>query len=443
MDFENLRAIITETYKEVLNERLITFNNGKKNGQIVFLAGGAGSGKGFAISNFMDASSFKVRDVDEWKKLFLKLDKKTKKYPEIRGLDLQNSDDVFKLHMFVQDLKIKDKTLDLLLSGAKVGKLPNIMFDITLKDAGDLTNVLPRLLQLGYNPRDIHIVWVLTEFDIAVKNNAKRERVVPEDILLQTHEGAANTMHRFIKNGLPTGVDGGAYVILNNPEHTIWFENSIFQKNIDPDDPDKGITVRDFMYLTLKRPGKGMVKNSDIQNQLYNWISSNIPNVSMNTADVRRDASNIIKPYLEVPDTPAAKKKVAARALKMSPGLAKKELGMTHKCAREVLKIADLDSKAIAIAKAFKPLRDEYNKLTPIYQKAVAAAISADAYNTAGSEQLKKAELKITRKLESVIGKIHKLQAKFRGLVKDNDEWFKTSKRVTGSYHILNTEYAL
>ena len=36
-----------------LEEKLILYNNGAKYGQVVFLAGGAGSGKGFAISNFM------------------------------------------------------------------------------------------------------------------------------------------------------------------------------------------------------------------------------------------------------------------------------------------------------------------------------------------------------------------------------------------------------
>ena len=32
-----------------------------------FMAGGAGSGKGFAIKNFCK-EEFKIRDVDEWKK---------------------------------------------------------------------------------------------------------------------------------------------------------------------------------------------------------------------------------------------------------------------------------------------------------------------------------------------------------------------------------------
>jgi hypothetical protein len=57
-----------------LEDKLILYNNGAKYGQVVFLAGGAGSGKGFAISNFMQGEDFKIRDVDELKIAFQKLD---------------------------------------------------------------------------------------------------------------------------------------------------------------------------------------------------------------------------------------------------------------------------------------------------------------------------------------------------------------------------------
>ena len=57
-----------------LDEKLITFSGRAPYGQAVFMAGGAGSGKGFAIDNFVDAAGFKVRDVDEMKKAIAKLD---------------------------------------------------------------------------------------------------------------------------------------------------------------------------------------------------------------------------------------------------------------------------------------------------------------------------------------------------------------------------------
>ena len=44
--------------EQYLEEKLIMYNQGKRYGQIVFLAGGAGSGKGFAISNFMEKEKY-------------------------------------------------------------------------------------------------------------------------------------------------------------------------------------------------------------------------------------------------------------------------------------------------------------------------------------------------------------------------------------------------
>ena len=75
--------------QELLNEKLLLINNGKRYGQIVFLAGGAGSGKGFAGTNFMNSQDFKVRDVDEMKLAFLKMNKLKGKYPELSGLNLR------------------------------------------------------------------------------------------------------------------------------------------------------------------------------------------------------------------------------------------------------------------------------------------------------------------------------------------------------------------
>ena len=86
---------------DYLEEKIIMLSNGKKYGQIVFLAGGAGSGKGFASTNFMQSELFKIRDVDEWKKAFIKIGKLKNKCPETQGLDLKIPDYVGKLHKFV------------------------------------------------------------------------------------------------------------------------------------------------------------------------------------------------------------------------------------------------------------------------------------------------------------------------------------------------------
>lgn len=232
------------------------------------------SGKGFTINQFLEGDKFKVRDVDAWKEIFLELAKTKKKYKELKDLDLRNPKDVFKLHSFVKEKGIKEKSLDLLLADTKEGRLPNIIFDITMKDMDELKTVVPRLIDLGYDEKNIHIVWVLTNYRVAVVRNSERDRVVPEDILIQTHEGAANTMYELVTGKLPKGVDGSVHVILNNKENTIFYKNpdgSVYRDS-------KGRTViKDFSYLTVKKPGKKIDPESSVQKKLLKWIRDNVP----------------------------------------------------------------------------------------------------------------------------------------------------------------------
>jgi hypothetical protein len=83
----NKRKIVLLTFNQYLQEKQIIVGKGAKYGQVVFLAGGAGSGKGFATTHFLEGTKFKIRDVDGLKKAFLKIAEMKNKYPEIRGLD--------------------------------------------------------------------------------------------------------------------------------------------------------------------------------------------------------------------------------------------------------------------------------------------------------------------------------------------------------------------
>ena len=274
---KSFRQHLTE--QQYLEEKLIMLNNGRKDGQIVFLAGGAGSGKGFASDNFMEKEKFKVRDVDEWKKTFMKIADLQNKYPEIKGLDLKKPADVSKLHMFVKNLNLKNKTLDVMLDHLKDRKkLPNIMFDITAKDTKDVTQFLPRLLAAGYNPANIHLVWVLTDYKIAIKQNASRERVVASDIMLSTHEGAGETVYKFITGqGQKMQINGEIHVILNNKKNTVFFEPSGADRTSKISGKKNEKVVKDFTYLTLKKRGKAMTAEDKVMKQLYNWVVDNIP----------------------------------------------------------------------------------------------------------------------------------------------------------------------
>ena len=265
--------------EKYLEEKLIMYNQGKRYGQIVFLAGGAGSGKGFAIRNFMEKEKFKVRDVDEWKRAFMKMADLQGKYPEIKGLNLKNPRDVAKIHAFVKEKGIKDKTIDLMLADANSRHLPNIMFDITMKDANDIDQYMPKLIKAGYDAKNVHLTWVLTNYAVAIVNNRNRPRVVADDIMLLSHEGAATSMYEVIKGKLPRGLNGSVRVILNNLENTIAW--------VDPDTKKPmrtkqgNIKVRDFTYLTLKKEGKSIGPEMDVKRQILGWIAANVPQTKL------------------------------------------------------------------------------------------------------------------------------------------------------------------
>ena len=311
---------------EQLNEKLIMFNQAKKYGQVVFMAGGAGSGKGFAQDNFMEINKFKVRDVDEWKRLYIELDKLFDKSTGRKGIktqdaagrrlqdyDLGDPRDVYDIHGLVKKYDAKNKTLQNIFGGIvkEGGRHPNLLFDITFKDLSDITEVTPKLIDMGYERRNIHVVWVLANYHMAVARNASRSRVVPDDILLSTHEGAFNSMYDVMKSKANNlrDIDGDIIVILNNQEHTVFFQDDeevtrkglkTYRQSVDVPiagddnfsgarvgtrvkDSKLGITrkqsrvVKDFLYVRLKHAGQRWRKESEINQDILGWIKDNIP----------------------------------------------------------------------------------------------------------------------------------------------------------------------
>lgn len=300
-------------FQQYITEKQIIVGNGQSYGQIVFLAGGAGSGKGFSATNFMEKSKFKVRDVDELKKSAIKLAKLKGDNPEIAGLDLGKPEDVFKLHAIVKEKGWKDETLRMLLAGASQGKLPNIMFDVTMKDIGDIKEVMPSLLEVGYDPVNIHVVWVLTNFYIAVQQNAQRERKVPYDILLKTHVGAANTVTDMLRGKfgvLGNHVNGEMYVILAGGKNTVLMTDLDTPETIKgqskyeqlPGNPivrkgkysgQEEFIIKSFKYVKLKDAGKPMKSSIEFEHEMMGWdelrefIKDNIPK-TRETWNIRR-----------------------------------------------------------------------------------------------------------------------------------------------------------
>jgi len=264
------------TEQQTLLEKLMIIGKGKRFGQVVFMASGAGGGKGFVINNFMEGEKFKVIDVDALKVSILKLSKEKNKYPEVRDLNLKNPKDVFLLHKFVKDKGWKDTILNNLFTNASPDTLPNVIFDITLKEATDVTDKLPMLQMAGYDAKNMHIVWVLTAYDVAVKQNQNRDRVVPAEVLLDTHVGSAATMHDFISGNLPRGVDGEIFVVLGGPKNTVFFTDKD-GKPIRTGKDKQTLTVKSFTYVKVKEAGKSLLPKDQLDQRIFQWIDDNAP----------------------------------------------------------------------------------------------------------------------------------------------------------------------
>lgn len=262
-----------------LDEKQIQYGKNANYGQIVFFAGGAASGKGFSISNFIDATKFKIRDVDQLKTQMMRMDSLLKKYPDLSNLKLSNPQDVFRLHQIAKAERLPEKQMTTLIGGQKSPEtLPNILFDTTLKDLDDIDTYMPQFLKIGYKPENVHITWVLTDYSVAIIRNKQRERIVPDDIMLKTHTGAALTIAHLLKSGLPKSVNGSFTIILNNPEEVTFYEKTGAEgKTISTK------VVKDFTYLTLKQQGRSMPSmiemESAIREKLFQWVVQNAPKI--------------------------------------------------------------------------------------------------------------------------------------------------------------------
>lgn len=287
-----------EYYQHTLTEKQIQYNHNAPYGQIVFFAGGAASGKGFSIANFIDSHKFRIRDVDQLKVEMLRSEVMKKKYPELRTMSLKNPEDVRRLHAIAKEEGIPEQQIMGWIMGMKNPEtLPNILFDTTLKDMWEADKYIPLLIKAGYKPENIHITWVLANFKVAIDRNKTRDRVVPEDILLQTHTGAALNIANLITGGLPKSINGSFTVILNNFEEVKYYDKEVpeYEKQkLSPtrgrmkfDKTGKPITsrvVKDFKYITLKKSGRPMPSlvemDRQIKQTLLQWVANNTPNNS-------------------------------------------------------------------------------------------------------------------------------------------------------------------
>lgn len=274
MKFKNL------LFEDELNEVLITVGNRPYplSGNVVILAGGAGSGKGFIKDKLLAIEGINV-NVDDIKELSLKSEliraRALRDYKiDLSKMNLRNPEDVTHLHSLLSDMKILDKEKRVLytsiLSGDPKSK-PNIIFDVTLKDITKLNNLTADVLRLGYNKQNIHIVWVVNDVKVAIEQNKSRERVIPEDILVDTHEGASLTMKKIIDMGdnLSKYMDGSIIMVFNKKGVDIEMKTS----------DNGGSYISRANYVVIKKPGSP-VDLKQITSDVLNKIREYTPKIN-------------------------------------------------------------------------------------------------------------------------------------------------------------------
>ena len=276
MNFGSLKSLKSYINEEELNEVLITFGNRPNFGQVVLLAGGAGSGKGFMTKKLLgiDAKWF---DVDEIKGKIIHpgTPKLNKKILDLYGVDvtkmnLRNPDEVALLHKINDEMGISKKVQKQFFDNLpkRADKLPNVVFDTTMKSIKKIRDITEVVMAAGYRKENIHIVWIMNDAEMARKQNKATPRVVPEDILMDTHVGVAETMQKLMRGQeFQQYIDGYVYVAFNKEG----LDNSLIFSEFG------GSFVDHALIIEIKRRGKKTMSYSDMGRNFLAKIKSYVP----------------------------------------------------------------------------------------------------------------------------------------------------------------------
>lgn len=280
----------------LLSEALITLGGQAypRFNQVAILAGGAGSGKGFVKSNLLGLEG-KEFDVDELKKLAIKSNlfaQRVKKETghDIKGFNLRVPENVSKIHEILDGVyNLKNKSYAITYQGiltAPEDRKPNLIFDMTMKNISSLESITRNLQEIGYKKSNIHIIWVVNDVNVAIEQNKQRDRVVPEEILIGTHEGVALTMRKILSMGdkLQKYMDGDIVLAFNKQKVDSTYtvrQDQLSNKSIWDSKNKKSKSVGKWVekadYFYVKRKGKPQLDINKIGETIYNKIKDYVP----------------------------------------------------------------------------------------------------------------------------------------------------------------------
>ena len=150
-----------------------------------FLAGGPGSGKSYVVKRGTGGLGMKIVNSDDIFEKYIKDAGMTFKMNTKIGKEQEPERD--KLRSRAKDVA------DMKQANYVEGRL-GLIIDGTGKDYAKITDQATKLKILGY---DVHMIFVNTSLETALKRNAKRERTVPASIATKSWKTVQSNMGKF------------------------------------------------------------------------------------------------------------------------------------------------------------------------------------------------------------------------------------------------------
>ena len=266
-----------------INEKLIrTPPKTPNEGQVIVMAGSAGSGKNFVIDKFTDISNkFKVLDIDEIQHLIIRskiifkrfrefLIKTNSPYRHYSDQDLKDpgmfkdSEFTDTIYDFMTLNKIPHTKLGVFLrANQNKNNLPNIVLNTTFGSTQNIQNKLDAIIEAGYKPENIHLIWVVTTLDESMKRNLSRERTVAAEFVKDNYRKVVENIRGLLGHNhgvFKEYIGGNVWAVLNLGEMTSYYRDNK--------------TIKDFNYLLL-RDKKGWYFDSI--RTLLRWLDEQLP----------------------------------------------------------------------------------------------------------------------------------------------------------------------
>ena len=150
-----------------------------------FLAGGPGSGKSYVVGNTTAMFGMRIVNSDE---VFEKMIKSA-------GMTMKMNTPLGKKQEPERD-KLRDTAKRITLARQKnyiEGRL-GLIIDGTGKDYNKIEGQMRELQQLGY---ESHMIFVNTSLDVALERNQKRDRTLPEPIVVKSWNAVQKNIGKF------------------------------------------------------------------------------------------------------------------------------------------------------------------------------------------------------------------------------------------------------